>query len=526
MDTKNVIPFPTMDFKAPKMETESVSTVQSAPSFFEMLHSEKMEFKKEETSMNAPEEPHANSNTNSDLGKIDEVRNQTEASEKTPTSANPDKEEDELVEEDLDREALEYSIRIMDFLPKFNEVKPANEIKNTNSEHTGKNLNPKSTEQAQAYRRKEESSSNFLEDTKKLAESLLKKGELIHFADQKSQITEEKKQSNLVMFPNKKEEQSIKIPAHKNDGTVKDVRAKETNHGSISNEAITVKGKEIAVEKKETNVDSVVKEKDKAKLKKNTETSPEDKIKDKDSSQQVLDKNSDRVVRNLGIKDKEFQKSEIQKTQNLERARIETASNQERVQMVQSNQLEGNSSQSSEKRTSGEPVSFGTELRSQLKENIISVEKNKPTKDTNVKQNVDELIKQAKFDIVQNGKSSAEIVMNPKEYGRLTLKVSVEGDRVEGRILVDSEEMVKSLQNEIQTIKENLKESGLELGSLIIDLWDDGNQASSRGQDQDLQRLMIEQAKYRYSDSTKLVEDSNPKMEYIENQTKSMEFFV
>lgn len=526
MDTKNVIPFPTMDFKAPKMETESVSSVQSAPTFLEMLHSDKMESKTSDWSIKQSEESQPHSSLQADRNPIEDSQKHTESSEKTTTSINPDTEEEEVAEEDLDREALEYSIRIMDFLPKFSEVKPANEMKNPNQENAGKALHPKTTEQLQVYKRKEENSSSFLEDTKKLAESFFKKAEGTLLPEQKVQIGEDKKQSNLVIFPNKKEESVARISTQKHQASGKEVQVKETNQGSITNEAISVKGKEMAVEKRESNSDFVVKEKDKSKAKKMTETTGEDKIKEKDNTPQVFEKNSDRVVRTLGIKDREFQKSEVQKNQNIERVKVETTSNQERVQMVQSNLLEGNTNQSNEKRSFGEPVSFGSEIRLQLKENIVSLEKNKPAKDANVKQNIDELIKQAKFDIVQNGKSSAEIVMNPKEYGRLTLKVSVEGDKVEGRILVDSEEMVKSLQNEIQTIKENLKESGLELGSLIIDLWDDGSQAFSRGQDQELQRLMIEQAKYRYTDSTKSTEESISHVDSLENQTKSMEFFV
>lgn len=120
--------------------------------------------------------------------------------------------------------------------------------------------------------------------------------------------------------------------------------------------------------------------------------------------------------------------------------------------------------------------SIGLTNRAEKKKEVAS-----PTK-SEFQKNFDDLVKQAKFDIVQNGKSTAEIIMNPREFGRLTLKVSVNGEQVEGRILVDSEEAKILIQNELGRLKENLREGGLQLESLQVDLWNDTAFLSSGNQ--------------------------------------------
>lgn len=110
-----------------------------------------------------------------------------------------------------------------------------------------------------------------------------------------------------------------------------------------------------------------------------------------------------------------------------------------------------------------------------------------------MQRNIEDLIKQVKFDIIQNGKSSAEIVMNPREFGKMTLNVSVLGEMVEGRILVDTLELKNALEKEISSIKEALKESGLQLESLQVDVWGDKkdsfSQSKSAKERQDLYEL-------------------------------------
>ncbi|GBF48627.1 hypothetical protein LPTSP4_01270 [Leptospira ryugenii] len=150
-----------------------------------------------------------------------------------------------------------------------------------------------------------------------------------------------------------------------------------------------------------------------------------------------------------------------------------------------------------------EQNSFAQELKQLTKQSDSTKPENVKTPSRpELQRNLEDLVKQAKFDIVQNGKSTAEIVMNPREYGRLTLKVSVEGDQVEGRILVETEELKQMLNSEISKLKENLKENGLQLGSLLVDVWEDSSSRFSGGkQSKDFQEYkdMLESAAYRTS---------------------------
>lgn len=92
------------------------------------------------------------------------------------------------------------------------------------------------------------------------------------------------------------------------------------------------------------------------------------------------------------------------------------------------------------------------------------------TSQKEIKENLEKLIKTAKIQIINQGKSQAEIRMNPEELGRMILKISVNKDKVEGKIFVESESVKSALQADMGQLKEDLKNNGLHLQSLSIDV--------------------------------------------------------
>ncbi|MEM7183727.1 MAG: flagellar hook-length control protein FliK [Spirochaetota bacterium] len=88
------------------------------------------------------------------------------------------------------------------------------------------------------------------------------------------------------------------------------------------------------------------------------------------------------------------------------------------------------------------------------------------------------LVQKAKINIVQNGKNTAEIALNPKQLGKVTLNISVLNDKVEGRVLVESEAIKTVLLNELQQFRSDLKSAGLTLESIQIDVRPDGTNAN------------------------------------------------
>jgi|GEM_PF-2232701 len=188
----------------------------------------------------------------------------------------------------------------------------------------------------------------------------------------------------------------------------------------------------------------------------------------------------EKMIRSLGIKDREFNKSDNRNQSIVDK--VKPKETQEiQIPSAAFNSKEESSTGGDKKGSfKQDGFSFPNELRNSLRtEESAQPEKTSAPNKQNLQKNLDELVKQARFDIVQNGKSTAEIIMNPKEFGRLTLKVTVDGEKVEGRILVESEEMKSLITNEISKLKESLRESGLELENLLVDVWDNSGSSLS-----------------------------------------------
>ncbi|EQA36553.1 flagellar hook-length control protein FliK [Leptospira inadai serovar Lyme str. 10] len=91
-----------------------------------------------------------------------------------------------------------------------------------------------------------------------------------------------------------------------------------------------------------------------------------------------------------------------------------------------------------------------------------------------VRENFQRLVQSAKLHIVENGKSEATLRLNPQELGRVSLRISVEDDRVQGRIFVESEEVKRMFTGDLEQLKRDFKDQGLVLESLLVEVEESG----------------------------------------------------
>ncbi|TGN09332.1 flagellar hook-length control protein FliK [Leptospira bandrabouensis] len=538
---QNVIPFPKVEGKTAQptgFENHAAAVRESFGEILErefQVHSEKKQTGSEYKTIGREKEESSSAEVSSHEGTTKQELNSVSESQNDKTvskeSASIEESEETEEEEDLDRDALEYSLGLVASHADWDRtLVPANQLNEmTVKEKTVLLSLQKSAEKTTSYSPKEGTA--FIDEAKKLAMSFFQteKGSKPNEPNSiKSQINLEK-DSNLVLFP-KAEKKSLENKKTNEKLESVGVKKESIHTGSVVSDFVFAKGKEVKVEGKEILTEHSVRKVD-GKIKTNKQTKNGSETGEISSEQEKSSQtvNSDKMIRSLGVKDKEFQKQDSKVQTPSEKQKQTEASFIPNIQNSSSSKSGEESGRSFEERGSKQGFQLSSfESKSMQKaEDIRSLEKQTKPKETNLKQNIDELIKQARFDIVQNGKSSAEIIMNPKEYGRLTLKVTVDGDKVEGRILVESEELQKSLQNEIQTIKENLKESGLDLQALIVDLWDDGSGLTDRREQNELYQTMVDAAKFRNTENNLGLDESLDLLNSpVFEETKAYEFFA
>ncbi|TGK12482.1 flagellar hook-length control protein FliK [Leptospira fletcheri] len=91
------------------------------------------------------------------------------------------------------------------------------------------------------------------------------------------------------------------------------------------------------------------------------------------------------------------------------------------------------------------------------------------------RENFQRLVQSARLHIVENGRSEATLRLNPQELGRVSLRISVEEDRVQGRILVESEEVKRMFSGDLEQLKKDFKDQGLVLESLSVEVEESGS---------------------------------------------------
>lgn len=87
-----------------------------------------------------------------------------------------------------------------------------------------------------------------------------------------------------------------------------------------------------------------------------------------------------------------------------------------------------------------------------------------------VEKNFQSLIRSARVQILGEGKTVASIRMNPKDLGHMSLSISADKDVIRGKLLVESDFVKQQLGAELANLRQELKASGLELESLVIEV--------------------------------------------------------
>ncbi|MDF3821121.1 flagellar hook-length control protein FliK [Leptospira sp. 96542] len=537
VDSQNVIQFPNLEWKTSRVEN-FLSTGGTNESFSKILDRQISDSQTKDSFVASPQKDETREIESQEILPKEQKSESAESKNETIGTDEPesvtkesevnshDETEVSFSEEELEEE-IHFHFGEMD-LASYLAIQSANQqVNEVSKEKTILLSLQKNAEKTNAYQKNEIRS--FIEDTKTLAEGFFKKQlEIKANEDHKTNIKDlpvgKPKDGNVVLFPNieKKEvSNSKKIDL----GKESNLRSESLLQNSklVTNISNQPKENQVLTKKLEPEAPNK-KNSEKTKSQKSQTLSSDAGLEKFTEPDKVMQNGAEKLVRSLGVKDKEFNKQDLPKQIHLEKPKVPESF----VSAVESKQQfsSGEDGQKSSDDRLGKhslgAISFDSKHKLDSIKNADSL--NKP-KEATFKQNLDDLIKQAKFDIVQNGKSSAEIVMNPKEYGRLTLKVSVDGDKVEGRILVESEEIRNALQNEIQNIKENLKQNGLELESLLVDLWDNGNSSFAERKNDELDQVMRESAKLRLKNA-KNESDQDDDIQSFEYKNKSLEFFA
>jgi flagellar hook-length control protein FliK len=412
----------------------------------------------------------------------------------------------------------------------------------------------KNNEKSSPYAGKSTETTSFIEDAKKLAESIFKKEkrdikEKEGISPKDAQNREKVDQTGAIL-PETKE---AKVIIHKGNVTFADFSQTRTDvpkndkigKGSSLPSSVSAVAKEVVtkeiepsnleISKQNQNLEQIDKavgpNKDSSVKRKSTLHALEDgeTKKNLQDPQTLADKSS----KNLGVKDREFAKVDQKgfqfadkiKSKDQTEVAINTISNNTSMKEDSSFGQSGGNKNDSQHREGSSFVN-STRVMEHADEISKSEKSNAPSR-KEMQKNLDELVKQAKFDIVQNGKSTAEIIMNPKEFGRLTLRVSVDGDKVEGRILVENEEMKELVTNEIFKLRENLKDSGLNLESLLVDVWENPN--SSYSQNKSDERKFAEElihSSYNRNSAVLETEDQSNDLAPLKERSGMIEIFA
>ncbi|TGK21789.1 flagellar hook-length control protein FliK [Leptospira kmetyi] len=129
----------------------------------------------------------------------------------------------------------------------------------------------------------------------------------------------------------------------------------------------------------------------------------------------------------------------------------------------------GNDSYSSLVKGVGGPNAAGRESNQLGKDFSVSKETNVLSR-RDIQQNFQNLIRSARVQILENGRTEASIRMNPKDLGQMSLSISTDKDIVRGKLLVESDAVKQQLVAELANLKQDLKANGLELESLVIEV--------------------------------------------------------
>jgi flagellar hook-length control protein FliK len=99
--------------------------------------------------------------------------------------------------------------------------------------------------------------------------------------------------------------------------------------------------------------------------------------------------------------------------------------------------------------------------------NVNSAEINR-----NFKQQMQEVIDNARISVRNNRNASVSLRLYPRNLGRLNVNIGLEHGVINGRFLVETEEARTLLMNNLDSIRDKLEESGIEVGAFQVNVSD------------------------------------------------------
>lgn len=231
-----------------------------------------------------------------------------------------------------------------------------------------------------------------------------------------------------------------------------------------------VSGKELNIEK--MNLDDIKKALDKLKsmISEKSEKSVETaKIKDSiDNIEKTLENLTKNNELNIEIRDSRlYSKAKSKKLSLQEKNKVENT-----IKTKTGSEKSTNVQNSTELKTElyvkgNSEVNLNTESKSFI-QNLAKSQQN-ATAGTEPKDIISQIVKKASVNIKEN-KSEMVIQLKPEALGKIKIKLSVSDGELAGKVIVESNEVKKIIQNNMNDLSQALKENGIELGSLNIEL--------------------------------------------------------
>ncbi|MDA3822664.1 MAG: flagellar hook-length control protein FliK, partial [Bacteroidales bacterium] len=128
---------------------------------------------------------------------------------------------------------------------------------------------------------------------------------------------------------------------------------------------------------------------------------------------------------------------------------------------------------------------------------------------SNFKDQMQEIIKNAKVYVKDSKNGSFTVKLNPKELGNVNVNLGLENGTLHGKFLVENEGAKQLLMSNIENFIQQLKDAGVDVGSFDVDVKDNKEQLF---QDNDENKMLFSQ---NQDDQSKVA------MEYNDNSSLS-----
>lgn len=132
------------------------------------------------------------------------------------------------------------------------------------------------------------------------------------------------------------------------------------------------------------------------------------------------------------------------------------------------------------------------------------------------------LVQKAKVNLGNDGKSSASIRLRPESLGQLTMNLNIHHNRVEARLVVESEAARKFLMDELEVLRHELKGHGIHVEQFSIRIRDDsmGRMSSGFGENRNdftMQQSFQDSAQNENRQSDGSFQDLEAEKSYVSN---------